>query len=665
MKLSKVTIENYRGFYDENVIEFDTDKKEKNINLVIARNDTGKTTFLNAIYWCLYGKEQFYSTRNKSVDRKIMSHKKIMETSIDGRMKIKVSLVFNDEKGPKYEISRERVFKRGFNEEDNLRIIPQGEDILYGMEMNKSGTGFENIEHIKEFIASTIPEGISSFFLLDGERLKAIFSSDINYKIRDAIERVANIDSINEAIQSLSDLNKKYSNMKSGISPNFGAIQKEIDNCDLKLEENSKNLKEIMKDNEELKKTIMELGDFLRNHNEVIIREFGAREKRIIEENESIAESLKSDEDELNELVINSYILKNSNKSLNATLRKFEEIISGGNFPPAVDPAHVLQLIKRKECICGREIRKNSEEEKKLKQLADAQSYKQYVRIISEGDSRLPEIMEDFNKNLGLITILRKRISESEAKLQKNKKDLEEINQSLKDSDAEDIKEKAEEKEMVERAIYKNEREINTLERNIGELIELKKTYELDLTKYQIKSQKDTLIIKKSEKCKQLIDYAKKIKEEIMKKIKDEIEENTARNFIELHWRAEDYEKVTISDDFSLSIKDKYKGEILNELSQGAALCFGLAFMGALRNYSGYDVPIIIDSPVGKIDEGNRENIATSLPKQLKDKQIILLVTNSEYVSVFKESLKNKISTKINFLYNKKTGEIDITNGSD
>ena len=150
---------------------------------------------------------------------------------------------------------------------------------------------------------------------------------------------------------------------------------------------------------------------------------------------------------------------------------------------------------------------------------------------------------------------------------------------------------------------------------------------------------KDELILKKSEKCKELANYAKEIKATIMKTIKDNIQETTARNFRALHWKAADYEKVTIDDNFSLSIRDKYRGQIINELSQGAALCFGLAFMTALRNYSGYDVPIIIDSPVGKIDEGNRERIAKNIPDQLKDQQIIFLVTSSEYTSVFNCSL--------------------------
>ncbi|MFH1365597.1 MAG: AAA family ATPase [archaeon] len=659
MRLSKITICDYRGFYGKKVIEFDTDKKNKNIHLVIARNDTGKTTLLNAIYWCLYGEEQFYSTKNSN--KRIMSNKKIYQTPIDRNLKMSVSLVFNDDKGPKYEITRERIFKRAPEEEDELRIVPQGEDVFFGSEMNSKGTGFEKMERIDDFITSKIPKGISSFFLLDGEQLKAIFSSDINYKIKDAIERVANIGAINGMIDNLKELDAKFSRAKSGMDPNFGSLQKGLDEFDKRIEENEKNLGENMKEKLKLKKQIQEIVDFLQNHNESVVSQYGAREKRIREENERIADDKAADESQLNGLIVQAYILQNSKKALNTTLNKFEEIVSGGNFPPAVDPAHLLQLLKRKECICGTKIEKDSEAEKRLKKLASAQSYKEYVRIISEGDSRLPEMIQSLDDRIDLISKLRKKISDFDIKLQSNEKELGEISRKLKESNANEIREKAEEKDTIERAIGRNEREIIGLERDTEDLKVARKEAEIKLNNIKIKTIKDQLILKKSEKCKELANYAKGIKVAIMKKIKDNIQETTARNFRELHWKAADYERVTIDDDFSLSIRDKYRGQIINELSQGAALCFGLAFMTALRNYSGYDVPIIIDSPVGKIDEGNRERIAKNIPSQLKDQQIIFLVTSSEYTSVFKEFLEDKISTKVNLAYNEKSGEIDIS----
>jgi len=659
MKLSKITINDYRGFYGKNVIEFDTDKKGKNISLVIARNDTGKTTLLNAIYWCLYGDEQFYSMKNSN--KRIMSNKRIVETSMDRKMKVSVSLVFNDEKGPKYEITRDRIFKRVPDDDDELKIVQQGEDIITGMEMNQKGTGFEHIEHIEDFIARNIPKGISTFFILDGEQLKAIFSSDINYQIRDAIERVANIGALNGMIDNLKALDSKYSRAKSGMDPNSGALQKGIEELEERIKENETNLEKSIKEKLKLKKQIQEIENYLESHNEKIIREYGARDKRIREENERIVDEKTVEENQLNSLIISAYILENSKKAINTTIKKFEEIMNSDNFPPAVEPAHVFQLLKRKECICGNKISKNSDAEERLTKLANTQSYKEYFRIISQGDAYLPQMIKSLGDKIGLVGKLRKKISDYETKLQKNEKELHEISQKLKDSNAEEIREKAEEKDSVDRAIIRTERDIIVFENNITDLKATKKEAEIKWNNIKAKTAKDQLIIKKSEKCRALIKYAEEIKLDVMKTIKDSIQETTAKNFRELHHKAKEYEKVTIDDNFSLSIRDKYGGQLINELSQGAALCFGLAFMTALRNYSGYDVPIIIDSPVGKIDEGNRESIAKNIPNQLKDRQIIFLVTSSEYTSVFKEFLEKQISTEVNLTYNSKSGGIDIS----
>ena len=46
---------NFRQFYNKAEIIFSTNK-EKNITLIHGENGVGKTTILNSILWCLYGK---------------------------------------------------------------------------------------------------------------------------------------------------------------------------------------------------------------------------------------------------------------------------------------------------------------------------------------------------------------------------------------------------------------------------------------------------------------------------------------------------------------------------------------------------------------------------------------------------------------------------------
>lgn len=54
MRIKKIIIENFRGFYGRKELELIY--CDKAINLIIAENEVGKTSILNAMLWCLYGK---------------------------------------------------------------------------------------------------------------------------------------------------------------------------------------------------------------------------------------------------------------------------------------------------------------------------------------------------------------------------------------------------------------------------------------------------------------------------------------------------------------------------------------------------------------------------------------------------------------------------------
>ena len=53
-EIKKNCSNDFRCFYDEQVIDFSFDK-DKNVTLIHAENGVGKTTLLNALIWCFYG----------------------------------------------------------------------------------------------------------------------------------------------------------------------------------------------------------------------------------------------------------------------------------------------------------------------------------------------------------------------------------------------------------------------------------------------------------------------------------------------------------------------------------------------------------------------------------------------------------------------------------
>ena len=56
MRIKNITLHNYRLYRGDNSISFDVDNDKKNIYIVSGQNGFGKTTFLQSLLWCLYGK---------------------------------------------------------------------------------------------------------------------------------------------------------------------------------------------------------------------------------------------------------------------------------------------------------------------------------------------------------------------------------------------------------------------------------------------------------------------------------------------------------------------------------------------------------------------------------------------------------------------------------
>lgn len=68
-------------------------------------------------------------------------------------------------------------------------------------------------------------------------------------------------------------------------------------------------------------------------------------------------------------------------------------------------------------------------------------------------------------------------------------------------------------------------------------------------------------------------------------------------------------------------------------------MILGFSFMSALKTISGFKAPVIIDTPLAKIDDVHREKITSELPKYLRGTQLILLVQPTEYTEKVESNL--------------------------
>ncbi len=90
--------------------------------------------------------------------------------------------------------------------------------------------------------------------------------------------------------------------------------------------------------------------------------------------------------------------------------------------------------------------------------------------------------------------------------------------------------------------------------------------------------------------------------------------------------------KVCINDDFECQVLNKFGSPIYESLSSGQREILAISFMIALRKESGFNSPILIDYPFGRIDPKKTNELIQSLKWILSDVQVnFFLIEGKEF----------------------------------
>ncbi|MFC6997730.1 DNA sulfur modification protein DndD [Rufibacter roseus] len=161
MKFNKLTIENYKSFQFPTVFNFPQSSEGKSIFLVGGMNGAGKTSIMEAINVCLYGAKPDWLY--KYINRKELS-----------KGNAYVSFELELETGEHETIVIHRSWSAGVTE------TPRYKDLEEKLVVVKDGkrVSVQNKEMWQDFINATIPKSITQFFFFDGEKIQEIAADD-------------------------------------------------------------------------------------------------------------------------------------------------------------------------------------------------------------------------------------------------------------------------------------------------------------------------------------------------------------------------------------------------------------------------------------------------------------------------------------------------------
>ncbi len=619
----ELVLENFGPYCGRQVINLapNNDENSRPIILVGGMNGGGKTTFMDAIRLALYGHRAQCSTRGNLsyqdfLNQCVNTHKSPTEKT---RIELAFEHIEND-KPVRYRVVRtwEKNPKDG---KDRLGIL----DIRENDEWLDEGL----VNIWDEYIENLLPLGISNLFLFDGEQVKELAELEVTPPI--VIEAIRALLGLELAERLTADLEILVNRKRREL-----ADTKELAN----LEGIEKQLKDLQEEYEETKNVEAQELEFLqqaeKNQQEAFdkfVSEGGkiASESSQLEQQKTAkAKEAESTRQEMSELAAGVLPLALIEPLLNQAQERGEVEYDVKQQQIARDilverDKRLLNLVNKIDIAADKsaQIKTFLDEDiqtinTSLKEspwlMADAESLSQLGNILyylqttkNTGKQQLKQLK---NKEEEIITL------ERQIQAAAVPEDYQKLVESVKEAQNQvtDIKNNC---ETVTRRLIELQTEIDKLKKDLTE-------YSVQTIEHKSKEN----IINASTRVQQTL---KLFRERLTLRKLNKLETEVTECFRYLLHKSDLVHRIVIdTNTFSLSLYDLNSQQVdKHRLSAGEKQLLAIAFLWALARVSGHQLPVAIDTPLGRLDSSHRSNLIERYFPSASH-QVILLSTDTE-----------------------------------
>ena len=644
MIINSINIKNFQTYFGNIEFEFDQPSDEKNVVLIGGLNGAGKTSFFSSIVLGLFGKNAegiiFERSSGENIDDSYQTYLQEVfsneaKKANDIEMEIALSITHEE---TNIKIVRKWWFDSSIDE--ILEIYTEKDGTVIPLEIPEEDV--ERNEYYEAFIQSIIPSQVGRFFFFDGEEIKAIAKQDPEQAVINGINALLGFDVLEQLVVDLETLKRNLRKelpgaANSGLLKNYEELEKlestlssaeeekkycteDIDGMNIHLEELEKDISEAFK------------GRDVDNRNEILDKIF------------NLDKELSSVENELQTLVGEVLTLALPSELITETEKKLSKEI---NTLKQQDQSAVINSLKNK---FNKQLIKNLPKEIKDKEniIKDAASLTwDEMNNSSSGKASImsnyfsdDEIKVAFNHIQEVKATTNREIARLVGKqdaLLKEKSELLSM-QQLFDSGryAQDILDK---KSNTLNQLSTKQHELERVEAEImvlnQEITNIKNT--IDRLESSLEISKD--IQKELEEVESYQSLIKEFMNEARGRRANLLSKKTSDVIKKLAHKEDLISKVKIDEKtYSINLLDS-KNNKVSRMSAGESEIFALSLLQALGEVSNRKLPVVIDTPLGRLDYSHRQSIVTNYFHNVSE-QVFILSTDTEIDhSLFKELL--------------------------
>ena len=635
MLLESIKLENFRQFRNES-IDFAQGKDKKNVTIIIGENGTGKTTFAQAFFWCLYGETEFS-------DKAMLNKRVAAELTPGEEVKVRVTLKLRHGE-VHYSLIREQAYHKDYGNRikgDNTVFNIAAKDV-------SGNTSYIKSSQCESEVKSILPKELSRYFFFDGERIEKM-SKDISTgrKATDFAEAVKGLLGLNAMFSAIQHLNPRLRNSVLGSyessydpSSNSRVLEytKTIENCNKAITDIDTRIEELDTQIELANARKIEKTDELKQYEEG--EKLQAEKDKLLQRIESAKQS-------------RSNVVKAICRFFNGDMSTFfslslikssMEFLSSKDFTgkdiPFMHAKTIEYLLNQKVCICGTPLDKGSVPYSKVESLIGFLPPKSISTTISDFKKEVCRRANDPKDLYSTICENLASISQQDDDITDYNDDLRVIEEKLIGGDVRaKVRAISNEIRVCDQTINES---LAERDRKIGQ----KGGLEQDKARADAERRNLTLLDDTNKKIEIFKAYAERIYEELLAdytkseaEIRDRLEVTINDIFKNIY---EGGLYLTIDDKYHISVYvNDYEGDVETSTAQSISVIF--AFITGIikmarenRNATDEDAkllssepyPLVMDAPLSTFDKRRIKTVCESLPEVAE--QVIIFIKDTD-----------------------------------
>lgn len=653
MLLESIKLENFRQFRNE-YIEFAQGSDGKNVTIIIGDNGTGKTTFAQAFFWCMYGETEF---ADKNMLNKLVAAE--MKPGQESKVQVTLKLTHGN---VSYTLMREQTYRKDYSN----RI--KGDNTVFDIAI-KDANG--NTSYVKKTLCegevkSILPKELSRYFFFDGERIEKM-SKDISTgkKATDFAEAVKGLLGLNAMFSAIQHFNPRIKNSvinsyessySAGSNTKIQEYTRTIEHCKEEIARIDAHLEELENQIEQATSRKAEKVEEIKQYAEG--EELQRQKEKLLQRIETAKAS-------------RSTVIKEISRSFNANMSSFFSaslilrslnFLSGKDFAgkdiPFMHAKTIEYLLKQKVCICGTHLDEGSVPYNKVKELIDFLPPQSISTTISDFKK---ESKRRANSRQDLFSDVRDKL----AVISKQDEDLIELNDDLHAIEGKlsggDVRGKV---RAINSEIQLCDQTIKKSQTERDQLLIKKGGFEKEAGRADTERRNLTLLDDKNKKIEIYKAYAERIYKELQAvyvsseaEIRRKLETTINEIFKTIY---EGGLSLTIDEKYHISVyADDYDGDVETSTAQSISVIF--AFITGIikmarenRNATDEDAkllssepyPLVMDAPLSAFDKRRIKTVCESLPNTAEQVIIFIKDTDGELAE---EYMGDKIGSRHHF----------------